>query len=344
VLKHRRRPTDFTAVATIARGTQLDLLHYVIETQRLVNAVPGTAGDRALEVVLDRVQTVTNADGAALEVADKNVMVHRAVSGLQTDPEGTRVAGDRSLAGLCVQVGMPLLCRDTETDPRVDADACRRAGVRSIAVAPMIRAGEAVGALRVVSSEAEHFDDADVAVLELMANLVASGLSTTSKLEREAERALRDPLTGLPNRFIFMDRLAHHGYEARRYGRPYGLFLIGLDRFAVVNDSLGQEWGDAVLRSVAQGLNNTVRGGDTLARIEGDQFAVLCGNAEQDVVEDRLKGRIQAVVADVNKELSLDGYTLGASVGVAWSAGSGTTAEELLTAARAALARAKTSR
>ena len=268
-------------------------------------------------------------------------MVHRAVSGLQTDPEGTRTVGDQSLAGLCVQVGMPLLCRDTETDPRVDADACRRAGVRSIAVAPMIRGGEAVGVLRVVSSEAEHFDDADVAVLELMANLVASGLSTTSKLEKEAERALRDPLTGLANRFIFMDRLAHHGYEARRYGRPYGLFLIGLDRFSVINESLGTEWGDAVLRSVAQGLNNTVRGGDTLARIEGDQFAVLCGNAEQSVVEDRLKGRIEGVVSEVNKELSLDGYTLTASVGVAWSAGSDTSAEELLTLARSSLRRAK---
>ena len=223
----------------------------------------------------------------------------------------------------------------------MDPESCRRAGIRSIAVAPMMRAGVAVGALRVVSSEAEHFDDADLAVLELMANLITSGLSTTSKLEREAERALRDPLTGLANRFIFMDRLAHHGYEARRYGRPYGLFLIGLDHFSVVNESLGQEWGDAVLRSVAQGLNNTVHGGDTLARIEGDEFAVLCGNAERSVVEERLKGRITSVVAEVNKELNLDGYTLAASIGVAWSAGSDTTAEELLSQARASLRRDK---
>ena len=176
-----------------------------------------------------------------------------------------------------------------------------------------------------------------------MANLIASGLSNSSKLERQAERALRDPLTGLANRLIFMDRLAHHGYEARRYGRPYGLFLIGLDRFTVVNETLGQEWGDAVLRSVAQGLNATVRGGDTLARLGGDQFAVLCGNAERSVVEDRLKGRIANVIADVNKELSLSGYTLTASVGVAWSSSDGT-AEELLTSARAALASAKAQR
>jgi diguanylate cyclase (GGDEF)-like protein len=342
VLKHRPRRSEFTEVATLARGTQLDLLHYVIETQRLVNAVPAAAGDSALDVLLDRVQTVTNADGAAVEVAEGSVMVHRAVSGLRTDPEGTRTAADKSLSGLCIRVEMPLLCRDTDTDTRVDAEACRRAGIRSFAVAPMVRNGEPVGVLRVVSSEAEHFDDADIAVLELMANLVASGLSTTSKLEREAERALRDPLTGLANRFIFMDRLAHHGYEARRYGRPYGLFLIGLNRFSYVNESLGEDWGDAVLRSVAQGLNNTVRGGDTLARLESDQFAVLCGNAEQSVVEERLKGRIEGVVADVDKDLSLSGYTLKARVGVAWSAGTDISAEDLLRQARASLARAKT--
>jgi diguanylate cyclase (GGDEF)-like protein len=344
VLKRRRGSSDFSFVATTARDTQRDLLHYVIETQRLVNVLPTAGTDRAIGIVLDRVQAVTNADGAAVEVAEGNVMVHRAVNGLRTEPEGSRTSADTSLSGLCVRVGMPLLCRDTDTDPRVDAAACRRAGVRSIAVAPMFRTGEALGVLRVMSSEAEHFDDADLDVLELMANLVAAGLSNSSKLEREAERALRDPLTGLANRFIFMDRLAHHGYEARRYGRPYGLFLIGLDRLAVVNESLGPEWGDAVLRSVAQGLNNTVRGGDTLARIEGDQFAVLCGNAEQSIVEERLKGRIEAVVAEVNKDLSLDGFTLAASVGVAWSAGNGTTAEELLTEARASLLRAKANR
>ena len=196
-----------------------------------------------------------------------------------------------------------------------------------------------------MSSEAEHFDDADVDVLELMANLVASGLSTTSKLEREAERALRDPLTGLANRFIFMDRLAHHGYEARRYGRPYGLFLIGLDRFSVVNESLGQEWGDAVLRSVAQGLNATVRGGDTLARLEGDQFVVLCGNAEQVRRRGSAQGPHRSVVAEVNKDLSLDGYTLGRQRGRGLELRERVTAAETSSReARASLLRAKAQR
>jgi diguanylate cyclase (GGDEF)-like protein len=344
VLKGHLCSSDFFLVATLTRETQLDLLHYVIEAQRQVNAIPAAGGDQAIELVLDRVQTVTNADGAAVELARGGVLVHQVVTGLSTHRQGSRVDAANSLSGLCLQVGTPLLCGDTETDSRVDAEACRRAGVRSIGVAPILRARESLGVLKVMSAEAEHFDETDADVLELMANLVAASLHNASKLEDEAERALRDPLTGLANRLIFMDRLAHHGYEARRYGRPYGLFLIGLDRFSVVNESLGEEWGDAVLRSVAQGLNATVRGGDTLARLDGDEFVVLCGNAEQSIVEDRLKGRIEGVVAEVNKELNLEGYTLAASVGVAWCSGSDATADELLTAARSALIRSKGAR
>ena len=331
-------------MATLSRGTQVDALGYVIETQRLVNAVPGAAADRAVGILLDRVQTVTNADGAAVELVERNLMVHRAVRGLTAQAEGSRSDMDSSLSGLCLRTGMPLLCRDTDTDPRVDSDACRQAGIRSIAVAPMVRAAEPIGVVRVVSKEVDHFDQVDSEILELMANLITSGLSNGSRLQREADRALRDPLTGLANRLIFMDRLAHHSLEARRYGRPYGLFLVGLDQFAVVNESMGQEWGDAVLRSVAQGLNATVRSGDTLARLEGDQFVVLCGNAEQSIVEERLKDRIHGVVAQVDKELNLDGFTLSASVGVVWSSGSDATADELLTAARTSLIRAKARR
>ena len=119
MLKGRCSASEFSYVATITRDTQLDLLHYVIETQRLVNAVPATGlkgSERVIGVVLDRVQIVTNADGAAVEVAEGNVLIHRAVSGLTTDAEGARVDVESSLSGLCVRVRTPLLCRDTETD------------------------------------------------------------------------------------------------------------------------------------------------------------------------------------------------------------------------------------
>ena len=117
VLKRRSGSSDFSIVATTARDTQRDLLHYVIETQRLVNVLPAAGTDRAIGIVLDRVRTVTNADGAAVEVAEGNVMVHRSVSGLRTEPEGSRTSADTGLSGPDVRVGMPLLCRGHRCGP-----------------------------------------------------------------------------------------------------------------------------------------------------------------------------------------------------------------------------------
>ena len=94
----------------------------------------------------------------------------------------------------------------------------------------------------------------------------------------------------------------------------------------------------------SSGIEQHGEGGDTLARLEGDQFVVLCGNAERSIVKDRLKSRIEAVVGEVNKDLGLDGYTLAASVGVAWSSGKDISAEVLLTKARASLLRARVQR
>ncbi len=335
--------SDTTEVATMTRDTQVDLLHFAIETQRLVNAGPQDP-ERVMGVVIERVQVVTHSDGAAVELAEGDAMVYQAVSGVAKESAGLRVDLENSLSGLCISMGMPLLSRDAETDPRVDLEVCGQVGVRSIAVAPIVHRGESVGVLKVMAREPDHFSDSEVDLLELMANLIGSALSSSSTFEHDAQNALQDPLTGLANRTILMDRLAHQVYEARRYGRPFGLFVIDLDHFSEVNKTLGRDGGDAVLRAVSRGLSGTVRSGDTLARLEGDQFVIVCGNADQSVVEERLKGRIDSVVAAVNDDLGLDGVQLGVSLGVVWSSGNDASAESLLTSATTALYRAKRQR
>ena len=107
---------------------------------------------------------------------------------------------------------------------------------------------------------------------------MANARDVTERMALEQQlrhQAFHDPLTGLPNRALFMDRLAHALAVAQRRGTSLAVMLLDLDRFKVVNDSLGHPVGDQLLLAVSERLQETVRVGDTLARFGGDEFTVL---------------------------------------------------------------------
>jgi diguanylate cyclase (GGDEF)-like protein len=331
-------PEDIVVTA-IAFLSEVDRLHYVVETQRMVNLAT-LSPDHVISAVVERARTATGADGGSVELMDARDLVTRAASGIVDAGQESRVPMEKSLSGLSVRHGVALICRDTETDQRVDRDACRAAGVRSMLVAPLIYGGRAVGVLKVFSAEPEHFDDTDLDIVELMANGLASSVSSSCSSPLDARHVLYDQLTGLASRALLMDRLTQIVYEARRYGRSFGLFFIDLDGFAAMTESLGRETADDVLRAVSRGLTATVRTGDTLARLGGDQFVIVCGNADRSV-EERIRARIDTVFDKVRGELQLEGFELTASIGVLWSTGDEASAENLLTAAMASMYRTK---
>ena len=114
-------------------------------------------------------------------------------------------------------------------------------------------------------------------------------------------RAFHDPLTGLPNRALLLDRLDQALHRAQRSGRFVALLYLDLDRFKVINDSLGHIAGDQVLVEVADRLASTVRPGDTVARLGGDEFVVLAeavtGHAEAEQIAERLRASLVDPVA-----------------------------------------------
>src|SRR5581483_9653318 len=157
---------------------------------------------------------------------------------------------------------------------------------------------------------------------------------------RLLHQAYHDPLTDLPNRALFHDRLAQALARTGRRGEPLAILFLDLDRFKLVNDSLGHAAGDRLLIAVGERLRARARPGDTVARLGGDEFTILL-----DGLADRAEA--ESLVADIAAALeapfALDDREVAvtASIGVALAGAEHAVPEDLLRDADVALYRAK---
>jgi diguanylate cyclase (GGDEF)-like protein len=158
--------------------------------------------------------------------------------------------------------------------------------------------------------------------------------------EQLRHRAFYDPLTGLPNRALFLDRIGHAVARGKRAGQELAVLFVDLDRFKVVNDSLGHAAGDQLLVQVARRLRACLRDSDTVARLGGDEFTVLLEgpNAVADAVL-----AAQRILATLRAPIPLDGQDTyaAASIGIAGGVDILESGRDLLREADIALYRAK---
>jgi diguanylate cyclase (GGDEF)-like protein/PAS domain S-box-containing protein len=171
--------------------------------------------------------------------------------------------------------------------------------------------------------------------------LVLRDVTERRELERELRRlAYTDRLTELPNRALFHDRLERALVMATRRKTPVAVLFLDLDRFKIINDSLGHEIGDQVLVAVAQRLRGCLRAEDTLARLGGDEFAILlpelANRHDIHLVTDKCLSALSGPELIGRHEI-----TVNASIGVAVSPQDGTDVQHLLRSADAAMYRAK---
>src|SRR5262249_51396447 len=159
----------------------------IIETQSLLVAGEFDL-DAFLSVAVDRVLSLTSATGAAIELVDGHFMVYQAAAGSIAPFVGLRLKRASSLSGYCVQTRQIAISDDTSKDSRVDQEACRRVGAMSMIVVPLLRTGEVVGVLKIVSPKLRAFSESDRQILELMAGLVGGALG--QQLEIKSRQAL----------------------------------------------------------------------------------------------------------------------------------------------------------
>jgi diguanylate cyclase (GGDEF)-like protein/PAS domain S-box-containing protein len=170
---------------------------------------------------------------------------------------------------------------------------------------------------------------------------VTRDISERKQAELElSHAALHDSLTGLPNRVLFLDRLELALLRTERHAGSIAVLFCDLDRFKMVNDSLGHDAGDRLLVDVGQRIGSALRPSDTVARFGGDEFTILC----EDVAGEIEAATIAQRIVDVFREPFLiedNEVFLATSLGIAVARGAGDIAENLIRDADAAMYRAK---
>ena len=175
---------------------------------------------------------------------------------------------------------------------------------------------------------------------ELLARSIRYAIERKRAEERLTYLAQYDQLTGLVNRTLFRDRLIHAMARSKRLQQPMGLMLLDLDRFKPVNDTLGHEAGDKILKGVADRLKDCVREVDTVARMGGDEFTIILeGFSDEDDIT-RVAERITKSLAEPF-HLGVNEASIGVSIGITIYPTDDQEIDDLLRHADAAMYRAK---
>lgn len=188
-----------------------------------------------------------------------------------------------------------------------------RSGRRPVSDWPLRPLAELPAGLHTIPDHGD--DELDVVVT----NMTCVAL----QLELLRHDASHDSLTGLLNRRSFDDLLSQASARSTRYGWPFALALLDLDKFKLINDKFGHDGGDRVLRAIGSALRQSLRAGDIAARIGGDEFGIILANSQLESV-DAIVTRLRAALGGI-----LQSGQAGFSVGVALAPDEATNMEEL---------------
>jgi diguanylate cyclase (GGDEF)-like protein/putative nucleotidyltransferase with HDIG domain len=298
-----------------------------------------------LAVVVSKLERIISFDTCVVYLCDEagGAAIARHVSGLHAESfRGLAVRPGEGVTGWVIANNKPF----ANTDPALDLSALgsQATGYRTLAVYPLVKGDRKLGALALYSQSLSSYSNDQLRTLEQVASLTSDALHNATLYAQIRGNGLRDPLTDLPNARYLYGFFEQEQVRTAGDEHPLTLLVMDVDGFKKVNDAVGQEKGDHVLREIAGLLRTQMRREDVLIRYAGDKFIALFGNTPPETIRD-IAVRIQANVADYQPTLrGAETIPLSISLGQARLKHDGMTLEELLEGAERRLLADKAAR
>lgn len=258
--------------------------------------------------------------------------------------DGVRIGPRVGSCGTAAWRRTPVIVRDIQTDPLWSdfKEIASLFGLRSCWSTPLLGSdGAVLGTFALYSAAVREPTEWEMEFTTMACDLAGIAIERARTERRLRHLAHHDPLTGLPNRALFWPQFSRALHEARRERRKITVAYIDLDNFKQINDAFGHAVGDEVLKVIAQRVTESVRSSDLVVRLGGDEFAIVFSNAVQD--EENVLRRLSEVRALISAPIEMEDGQLRAtaSMGVSFFPQDGSTPEELLAQADAAMYGAK---
>ncbi|CAN7297133.1 EAL domain-containing protein [Pseudoxanthomonas sp. LjRoot143] len=313
-------------VPTMADEDAVALLTRIVSAQSEI-AAAGPDPQDVVDAITYRAQELTRSAGAVLEIRDGENMRYWSASGIAGNQVGLMLPVKGSLSGRCLEEGRVMRCDDSETDPRVNREACRNVGLRSMLVAPLYFRRQAVGVLKVVSTTPGAYSDTDQRTLDQLSTLVAASLYKA--IEHAQMRAALEQRKGQGDRDRQQSREGRERLEAVLEGAQLTAALqpivrladgaiVGyeaLARFPVEYDLSTGRWFEEAARhgmSIQLELAAARVALDQLERLPADAYLAINVSPET-VCSDELKSMIQAhdmrrLVLEITEHTPVEDY------------------------------------
>ncbi|MFB6347812.1 MAG: diguanylate cyclase [bacterium] len=243
-----------------------------------------------MQKVAESAKTVTEADGAVVELVEEGQLVYRSAVGTLESSIGLKLPLDESISGEAYTEQEMLVCHDAQTDNRVkEKDKAQDVGFRSGILVPLSYKNKTFGVLKVTSRKPYYFQEDDQSTMQLLSGLLSSQIYHSILFEDTLLQAKTDELTGLGNRRQLMEDLQTELERTNRYDHDLTVAFLDIDHFKLVNDTHGHVAGDKVLKELGGIIREETREVDIIGRYGGEEFIIatpeIASEGAQEVAE-----------------------------------------------------------